>query len=537
MASLKLLLGMIPSTSKLEQAEKALINEFEKLQSFAGSDRLARYIELDQLVNSSDFIQKRKDIESLRYKDSEEYEKEKEYKALEKEKDIVLYFKTASRNELKKFRELEGSEKITGFEKLESYIKSPEFREKQKMKPLTFKDTEEYSKFLEYKSMKKYPEVKAYYKLKGHERPEKTKTILQFEELSDFIKSAAFLAKKKMKPITFKDTEEYRKLLDYKRLKGSPEIRQYYKFGESKEYANYLNTEGSRRLERYNELKDYTAAPEFRERKNYLLDKKRYQKTEMFSQLQEYAKLKKDSDIIWYFRIKDSDKFDILRNRELTFSDEFGGEKLDTTKWLTNHYWGEKLLKDRYSVESDLHAYTEKDNFELRSSMLRISTRPQRVNGKIWSADKGFSQKEFGYTSGIINTGDSFRQLYGIFSAKIKLGNPEARSAFWMLSDKITPHIDICRTSKGKVWIDYFANKANHFTANIGGRYANNFYIYTLEWTPNSLTWLINDTEIFVQTADVPQEPMYVLFSGGLDKPINGMTAMEIDWVRVYKSK
>jgi hypothetical protein len=66
MASLKLLLGMIPSTLKIEQAEKALIAEFEKLNTFSGSDLLARYNELDRLVNSSDFVQKRKEIESLK---------------------------------------------------------------------------------------------------------------------------------------------------------------------------------------------------------------------------------------------------------------------------------------------------------------------------------------------------------------------------------------------------------------------------------------------------------------------------------------
>jgi hypothetical protein len=537
MASLKLLLGMIPSTTKIEQAEKALINEFEKLQNFAGSEQLARFNELDRLVNSSDFVGKKKEIESLKYKYSEEYEKEKEFLSLQKAKDIVLYFKTINKHELKRFQELDGSEKINGFEKLESFIKSPEFREKQKMKPITFKDTEEYNKFLEYKSMKKYPEVKAYYKSGRKEKPEKTKTITDFEELGAYLKSPAFLAKKNMKPVTFKDTEEYKKLLDYKRLKASPEIKLFYKFKESKEYANYLNTHESKRLERYNELKEYIAGSEFRERKNYLLDKKRFEKTEMFSQLIEYGKLKKNADIIWYFKVKDSDKFDILKSRELTFSDEFDSDRLNTEKWLTNYYWGEKLLKDRYSVESDLHAYTEKDNFEIRNSVLRINTRPQRVKGKVWTADRGFTEKDFNYTSGIVNTGNSFRQKFGIFSAKIKLGNPEARSAFWMLADKITPHIDICRTSRGKVWADFFFNSSNRSMTSIGGKYANNFFIYTLEWTPNSLAWLINGTEIFVQTENVPQEPMYVLLSGGLDKPITGMTSMEIDWIRVYKSK
>ena len=537
MASLKLLLGMIPSTLKIEQAEKALITEFEKLHTFSESDLLANYKKLDGLVNSSDFIQKRKEIESLQYKNSEEQIKEKEFISLQKAKDIVLYFKTIGRNELKRFKDLDGSEKIIEFEKLEAFIKSPEFREKQKMRPIRFKDTEEYIKFHEYKSLKGDPEVKAFIKSKGKGEITKTKTILRYEELDAFTKSSAFLAKKNMKPITFKDSEEYKKLLEYNRKKGSPEIKEFYKFKASKEYANYLNTHNSKRLERYTELKDYVATTEFRDKKTYLLDKKRFEKTEMFRHTEEYNKLKKNPDIIWFFKVKDSNKFDILKNRELTFSDEFDGDKLDTKKWLTNYYWGEKLLKDRYSAESDLHAYTEKENFEIRNSFLKILTKPQRITGKAWSTVNGFTTKEFSYTSGLINSGNSFRQKYGVFTAKIKLGDPIAKNAFWMLADKITPHIDICHTSKGKVWFDYFSAKGNNAKTSLGSRYAKDFFIYSLEWTSDKLVWKINNTEVFTQTSDVPQEPMYVLLAGGLDKPINGMTSMEIDWVRVYQPK
>jgi len=89
MASLKLLLGMIPSTSKIEQAEKALITEFEKLNVFSGSEVLAKYNKLNELVNSSDFVQKCKEIKSIQYKASEEYIKEKEFISLHRAKDIV----------------------------------------------------------------------------------------------------------------------------------------------------------------------------------------------------------------------------------------------------------------------------------------------------------------------------------------------------------------------------------------------------------------------------------------------------------------
>jgi hypothetical protein len=537
MASLKLLLGMIPSTSKIEQTEKALITEFEKLHVFSESEVLARYNELNGLVNSSDFVLKCKEIKSLQYKNSEEYTKEKEYLSLQKARDIILYFKTSSGNPLKRFKEMEGSNKITEFESVEKFIQSPAFREKQKMKPITFKDTDEYRKFDEYKSLKKDPEIKSFLKSKHKEEIKKSKAILRYEELVTFIKSSEFLAKKNMRPITFKDSEEYKKFLEYKRIKGSLEIKEFYKFKSSKEYANFLNTDGSARLARYHELKEYVATPEFKQKKEYLLDKKRFEKTEMFKEIQEYDKLKKNQDIIWYFKIKDSNKFDILKNRELTFSDEFDGDKLDAKKWLTNYYWGEKLLKDRYSVESDLQAYTEKENFEIRNSILRITTKPQRITGKVWSTANGFSIKEFSYTSGLINSGASFRQKYGVFTAKIKLGDPNAKSAFWMLADKITPHLDVCRTSGGKVWFDYFSAKGNKSKTSIGSRYSNDYFIYTLEWTSDKLVWKINDTVVFSQTADVPQEPMYVLLSGGLDKPINGITSMEIDWIRVYKTK
>jgi hypothetical protein len=470
MASLKFLLGLIPSTAKIEQAEKALIAEFDKLNAFAESDTLKKFTELKELVTSSSFLQKKKEIESLSFKGSEEYTREKEFLSLQKAKDIVLYFRTVGGSSLKKFQELDGSEKIKGYESLEKLVQSMEFREKTKSKE-------------------------------------------------------------------FNGSDDDKKLQEFNRLKSSPEIREYYAFKKSKEYSNFINTDGSTRLARYNELKEYVATPEFKEKKSYLLDKKRFEKSDMFKELQEYDKMKKDEDILWYFKVKDSNKFDVFKNRELTFSDEFEGDNLNTKTWLTNYFWGDKILHDRYSVESDLQAFTEKDNFEIRNSILKIITKPQKIQGKVWTSADGFKTKEFAFTSGLINTGKSFRQKYGTFTAKIKLGDPSAKSAFWMLADQITPHIDVCRTLNGKVAVNYFASVNKKAKASVGSKYANDFFIFSLEWSADKLVWKINDTEVLTQTAAVPQEPMYILFSGGLDKPVNSMTSMEIDWVRVYQPK
>ncbi|MBS0010417.1 MAG: glycoside hydrolase family 16 protein [Bacteroidales bacterium] len=544
MAKLKLSLGLIPSTSKIEQEEKALIAEFEKLKKFSESDELKRYNELDARVNSTDFKTKKKHIESLSYKASEEYNKEQEFKQLDKSKEMKMYFRTRDSVDLKKYQELEGSDKVSRFEELDKIINSAGFKEKQKMKPVTFKTTEEYTRYREYKRLKSDSNVKTYKKLlkKGKkeeaDKLETVTTIKRFLDLEEFVNSQAFLEKKNMKPVTFKDTEDYKLLQEYRRLKNDPDLKFFYKFKKSKELTNFKALDGSQKVSRHEELKKYLQTDEFRERKEYLMDNKRFEKSDLFKEEQEYEKLKKSDDIVWYFKVKDSDKFDILKHRELTFSDEFDGNELDAGKWITNHYWGDKLLNDRYSLETDLHCYTESENFDVGSSILSISTRPQKREGKVWNPDLGgFRTKAFDFTTGIINTGKSFRQKYGIFQAKVKLNTAIGpRHAFYLLADKVTPHIDVCRTGKGKVWMDLFANGNKASKTSIGAKYSRGFYIYTLEWTANSLVWKINDYEVFRQTANIPAEPMYINFAGGLDKAMSGSSSMEIDWVRVYRS-
>jgi hypothetical protein len=468
MASIKLLLGMVPATSKIEQEEKALVTEFEKLKAFADSSQLARYNELNQLVNSAGFVQKKKETEALKYKGSDGFTKEKEFNTLQKAKDILMYFRTAGGSDLKRFRELEGSEKISKYEALRQLTTAADFREKMKSKD-------------------------------------------------------------------FSTSEDAKKLAEFRQLDGTSDIKDYYRFGASKEYANFKNLDGSSRLARYNELKEYTASKEFTEKKAYLLDTKRYEKSDDFKALTEYNTLKKDPDITWYVKVKDSTKFDSIKNRELLFSDEFEGDKLDEGKWLTNYYWGEKLLKDRYSIDTDLHYYTPKENFEVRNSYLKINTKPQKATGKAWSPSKGFTTKEFQFTSGIVNTGISYRAKYGLFTAKIKLGDPSARSAFWLVGEKSVPHVNICHTEGGKVWFGSYSGNGKAVRTKLGAKYSSDSFIFSLEWTAASLIWKINGVEVLKQTENVPQEPMYVNFAGGVSKPIGGMTSMEIDWVRVYK--
>jgi hypothetical protein len=116
-------------------------------------------------MNSTEYIQQKKDIESLKYRNSVEYDREREFLKMQKSKDIVLYFGTIAGQTLGRFRSLDGSEKIRSFEDLEHEVKSLEFRQKMKVKK--FKETEDFRKLQEYKRLKASTEIREYYKFKS----------------------------------------------------------------------------------------------------------------------------------------------------------------------------------------------------------------------------------------------------------------------------------------------------------------------------------------------------------------------------------
>lgn len=65
------------------------------------------------------------------------------------------------------------------------------------------------------------------------------------------------------------------------------------------------------------------------------------------------------------------------------------------------------------------------------------------------------------------------------------------------------------------------------------------FFIYTLEWSKNKLTWKINDVVVNEQTQHIPHEEMYLVFSSSMTDKADGTglpASMEVDWVRCYQS-
>jgi beta-glucanase (GH16 family) len=629
MATIRALLGLFPKTGEYENHRLTLEEEYKSLLAFRNSKELRSYHELESYINSAEFAKKKKELFELRFKQTEDFRKEKDFISISKSNDIRTYYKINDSEQLVSFYSTEKSEILKRFTSLETFVNSDEFatvkretslsaghkfeksdiaktynqylqqkkaakiigyfkfihnkrfnnfisvqesgldkkiaeiekevqssaflQRKAAMKKSEFRNSEESRMLTEFKNLKKLNTYKNYLKMVKspfrddfdvlHDTPE----IEAFIDLDKFIKSDEFKRQRKeIESKSFKDTMEYKHLQEYLELKKSQQIKSYFKFKNSKEYKLFISLKGSTRIKDFETQKSYLESDEFKKFKNFCLKSpsKRWLESKEYESLQEFENLKKSEKIAWYLKNINSKKFAWHRIWDETFVEDFSSQKLDAKKWITRYYWGEKILKDSYSLSQDKHFITDGKNLHFENGKLHIVTRKEVVTGKSWHPINGFIPREFGYTSGLISTGMSFKQRYGTFEAKIKIHESrDLLNAFWLVGMNMVPHIDIVKAGKklysGNVWGDPRNLKSiQRFTSSIGrSRFTKDFYIYSMEWLPSKIVWKINGIEVASNQKGVPEEPMYMVLNAGLQKDINGMlpAKFEIDWVRCFQ--
>ena len=309
------------------------------------------------------------------------------------------------------------------------------------------------------------------------------------------------------------------------------------------DFQVFKDFENSDELKKYLELEKEIKSSDFLLRKKKI-KKSEYKDSEEYNKLTEYGVLKKSEKVVWYFKTKKKYPFKEIEKWDLTFNEKFDTSKLDSSKWMTRYYWGEKGMDSSFAMEDEKSFPTNGENIEFYDNKARIVTRAGKTEGLVWRGEQGFVMEDFDFTTGMISSAQNFRQKYGIFKAKVKMAAGSVAQSFWMVSDGMLPHIDVARFENGKLYSNYFWGKvgSNHksISKTNGSKYADTYFIYTLEWSPNKLVWKINDKVFKTQTSGVPQEEMHINFSSNLKKDAseNGLpSAMEIDWVRAYKLK
>lgn len=453
------------------------------------------------------------------------YEAETLRKAFDE--DYEIYNRVGSSEDLKRYNELD------------AYVNSPVFKDRRKkIEQLSYKDSEYYTAEKKYKKLLKFSKLKSYYiiresqELKGYLKIRESSAYAEFAKLHVIVNAAGF--DKRLRP---EEYLAYRKLLKDSRIKAS------LRFEKNRKYRDYTEMSQSQVPQEFEQLSAYIKSDDFKKNREYLLNKKRYLTTDDYKLLCEFKDLKKRPDIVKYFSLCADPNFRNMCKWELVVHDDFNQGKLDVHRWITRYYAGERFLDDTYAVGQDVQLFTA-DNIAFTNSSLVLKFKKESIIGKYWDNTLGITEKSFDYTSGLLSSAIDFRQCYGKFEAKIKLSRSAVRQCFWMRGEMDMPHIQIMENGPEGVKMGTICGSGHKCTSTIQPlkdmKLANDYYIFTLEWTREKLVWKINDAVVKEVRENIPDIPMYVILSlGANEAPADRSlpATMEIDWVRFYKMK
>ncbi|MCF8368742.1 MAG: family 16 glycosylhydrolase [Bacteroidales bacterium] len=526
----------IPKTSKIEQDRADLIKEFNDFNEFSDADELKAFNDLGKYLDSNEHknlynkIEKEKTAEEGKIKLFENQKKSKKFQS---------FFKFKASQKLADFTKISKSEDLESYEELKEIVNSANFaNDKNK---LTKEKTSIHNKEKQFEKLEKNKAVKKYLSAGENDKVEKTSEVVEFEKLTKEIESGQFKERKDFVNNKLAEIEKQEK--EYKLLSKSKPIKFYFKFKDSTKYKDFVSFKNSKELADYIELEKYLASSEHKELLAGLSESEAAEK----AKIKEHEDFKSSKKYKWYLELKDSSKFNSLKKWKVVFEDDFTGGKLDTDKWMTRYYWGDKLMNGAYALDQDKAFPTDGANIETQGT-LKIMTKRESIEGKKWQLPFGFVPQKFDFTTGLVSTAKSYRLKYGKVEAKIKVNYAKpVNYNFWMASEKNLPHVDILKLDKKKTKInvgnvygdiskkDSLEKKMAEFS---GLDVSQDFFIYTLIWTKDKLIWKINEVVVNEQTHGIPHEEMYLVFSSSITGKTDGSglpASMEIDWVRCYQ--
>lgn len=395
-------------------------------------------------------------------------------------------------------------------ERLTELVNSNEFKEKKKLYTTKkYKDTDECKIMRQYEKLANDENIKLYYSTKES-------TILQ-------------------EYLNFKSNPESLNLSNLSITEISDRIDKLKLFEQSKEYRNYTQYHDSLTVRELEELQKKISEPIFQQANSFWANPNRWETTSEYRMEQRLKELsgekteaKKHSNSAIFFN-----KYSTISE---SFIEKFNWRTLETSRWSSGFHSNNALLVGNYSFTNEWQGNNSGRNVAIDENGLTLHTVNLPANSLAWDIQKGFVKRSYNYTADVIQTSATFRQRYGIFSAKIRCSG-KVNHAFWLRGNKKLPHINIFHFNGDNICVGN-ANQHKLDGITINGISNEQYYIYTLEWTPTTLIWYINNVEIYRTNENIPHDSLYLGLNSFLPKRKEPSTGkFEVEWIKVYKCK
>jgi beta-glucanase (GH16 family) len=249
---------------------------------------------------------------------------------------------------------------------------------------------------------------------------------------------------------------------------------------------------------------------------------------------------------------------------EVTWIDRFDGSGVNWSNWTA---------QTNANYNNEVQCYTDDEtssnrNYQVSDGTLKITSRRMNINCP------GQNGRFREWTSGRLNSKDKAEFLYGRIETRLRFNELRHGTwpAFWALENRIQEQpiagdgdnvgwpnrgageIDIWEWhgNNGNSYITAFHNSTRYSGSDACGAVAyynypagapdvQDFQVYAMEWTADSISFHVNDTEVVrydMRGCDFYEEPMFLLLNvamggtlgGSIDSTLNTST-LEVDYV------
>ena len=411
--------------------------------------------------------------------------------------------------DIARYRAVEKSPELAEYKQLKEVVSSREFRQKkQNLTETKYKSTKYYLTLQELKRLENDKNLQMYLLMKDS------------QQLKDYLK--------------FRAGDEYVKLSDKKLVKQSPDLKNMLRFENSKAYKAYLQYKSSVIPDKYETLKKEVLSETFQKENAFWANPKRWLTTPESVKETRFEQLASSPDIVFFLK-QDVKRIEEMESYHLTFGEEFQWYKLGESKWKPGFCYKNKRLLQEHSFANEKQANNGGKNAGTINGTFTILTRREQVTAPAWDTTKGFVNKEFEFTSDVLNTAESFTQQEGLIMAKMRCFG-HIHHAFWLGAESKLPMVNIFHYNGKKIVVGNFGLNGFDGTT-IGGINPSQYYIYSLRWTRTELVWYVNNVEVYRTQRSVPREQLYLALASFISekqRPQEGK--FEVDWIRVYKN-
>lgn len=400
------------------------------------------------------------------------------------------------------------SDEIQDKQRLEEYVNSLEFRQaKELYKTRKYKDTDENRIMRQYEKLLSDPNIKLYYETKN----------------SDLLKEY----------LDFKSNPDTLNLKNLSILEVSAKIDKLKFFEQSKEYKNYTQYHDSLAVREYEELKRKISEPEFQQANSFWANPDRWETTHEYRMEQRLHEMS-GKNVTFSGKKNKTSLFKKYGHVRLSFSERFDWDRFENSRWSAGFHSDNPRLVGNYSFTNEHQANNGGRNVSSSDGVLTIHTVELPTRALAWDIQKGFVERDYSYTSDVIQTSAFFKQKYGIFSAKIRCSGA-LHHALWLSGDRKLPHVNLFHFNGSEITLGN-ANQHKIDGTTIKGISEGQYFIYTLEWTPRALIWYINNVEVYRTNENIPQEALYLGINSFIPKKMEPVAGkLEVDWIKVWE--